>query len=195
MNLPPGLRGEAGALRRRALRRAGLALAGAVVLGVLLLAYGERQPRPSAVASALPVAPDPERVQTPVADTKVVPDETSGQGAVVERLVDSPAPVQADASTAIAPAVPVAEPVAGVLLPLAAVQPGGEGIYLQLGVFGDVSNALAVYERLAEAGMEARIQSRVVVGPFADRRAAERAQAALRKAGEPEGILVPPRSR
>ncbi|HRJ25551.1 MAG TPA: SPOR domain-containing protein [Thauera sp.] len=191
MNLPPGLRGEAGALRRRALRRAGLALAGAVVLGVLLLAYGERQPRPSAVASALPVAPDPERVQTPVADTKVVPDETSGLGAVVERLVDSPAPVQADASTAIAPAVPVA----GVLLPLAAVQPGGEGIYLQLGVFGDVSNALAVYERLAEAGMEARIQSRVVVGPFADRRAAERAQAALRKAGEPEGILVPPRSR
>ncbi|CAM5336017.1 sporulation domain-containing protein [Thauera sp. 28] len=191
MNLPPGLRGEAGALRRRALRRAGLALAGAVVLGVLLLAYGERQPRPSAVASALPVAPDPERVQTPVADTKVVPDETSGLGAVVERLVDSPAQVQADASTAIAPAVPVA----GVLLPLAAVQPGGEGIYLQLGVFGDVSNALAVYERLAEAGMEARIQSRVVVGPFADRRAAERAQAALRKAGEPEGILVPPRSR
>lgn len=191
MNLPPGLRGEAGALRRRALRRAGLALAGAVVLGVLLLAYGERQPRPSAVASALPVAPDPERLQTPVADTKVVPDETSGLGAVVERLVDSPAQVQADASTAIAPAVPVA----GVLLPLAAVQPGGEGIYLQLGVFGDVSNALAVYERLAEAGMEARIQSRVVVGPFADRRAAERAQAALRKAGEPEGILVPPRSR
>lgn len=191
MNLPPGLRGEAGALRRRALRRAGLALAGAVVLGVLLLAYGERQPRPSAVASALPVAPDPERVQTPVADTKVVPDETSGLGAVVERLVDSPAQVQADASTAIAPAVPVA----GVLLPLAAVQPGGEGIYIQLGVFGDVSNALAVYERLAEAGMEARIQSRVVVGPFADRRAAERAQAALRKAGEPEGILVPPRSR
>lgn len=191
MNLPPGLRGEAGALRRRALRRAGLALAGAVVLGVLLLAYGERQPRPSAVASALPVAPDPERVQTPVADTKVVPDETSGLGAVVERLVDSPAQVQADASTAIAPAVPVA----GVLLPLAAVQPGGEGIYLQLGVFGDVSNALAVYERLAEAGMEARIQSRVVVGPFADRRAAERAQAALREAGEPEGILVPPRSR
>lgn len=191
MSLPPGLRGEAGALRRRALRRAGLALAGAVVLGVLLLAYGERQPRPSAVASALPVAPDPERVQTPVADTKVVPDETSGLGAVVERLVDSPAQVQADASTAIAPAVPVA----GVLLPLAAVQPGGEGIYLQLGVFGDVSNALAVYERLAEAGMEARIQSRVVVGPFADRRAAERAQAALRKAGEPEGILVPPRSR
>jgi len=191
MNLPPGLRGEAGALRRRALRRAGLALAGAVVLGVLLLAYGERQPRPSAVASALPVAPDPERVQTPVADTKVVPDETSGLGAVVERLVDSPAQVQADASTAIAPAVPVA----GVLLPLAAVQPGGEGIYLQLGVFGDVSNALAVYERLAEAGVEARIQSRVVVGPFADRRAAERAQAALRKAGEPEGILVPPRSR
>lgn len=191
MNLPPGLRGEAGALRRRALRRAGLALAGAVVLGVLLLAYGERQPRPSAVASALPVAPDPERVQTPVADTKVVPDETSGLGAVVERLVDSPAQVQADASTAIAPAVPVA----GVLLPLAAVQPGGEGIYLQLGVFGDVSNALAVYERLAEAGMEARIQSRVVVGPFADRRAAERAQAALRKAREPEGILVPPRSR
>jgi len=191
MNLPPGLRGEAGALRRRALRRAGLALAGAVVLGVLLLAYGERQPRPSAVASALPVAPDPERVQTPVADTKVVPDETSGLGAVVERLVDSPAPIRAYPSTAIAPAVPVA----GVLLPLAAVQPGGEGIYLQLGVFGDVSNALAVYERLAEAGMEARIQSRVVVGPFADRRAAERAQAALRKAGEPEGILVPPRSR
>ncbi|MDV7391529.1 SPOR domain-containing protein, partial [Arthrospira platensis SPKY1] len=195
MKLPPGLRGQAGVARRRALSRAGLALLGAVVLALGLLMLGERQPRPAVDPGALPVAeradavpvPIPEPAPMAVADIAGTPAANLGAGDT-QATVALPAPaVEAERSGP--------EPAAGVMLPLAALQPGGEGIYLQLGVFGDAANALALYDRLAAAGMPARIQSRVVLGPFADRRGAERAQAELRRAGAPEGILVPPRPR
>ena len=81
---------------------------------------------------------------------------------------------------------------AGVLLPHAALRPGGTGYRIQLGVFGDAGNALKLYEQVAIQGFEAQIQSRVVVGPFADRAAAEKARQTLRRAGLGAGVLVLP---
>ena len=81
---------------------------------------------------------------------------------------------------------------AGVLLPHAALRPGGPGYRIQLGVFGDAGNAFKLYEQVAIQGFQAQIQSRVVVGPFADRAAAEKARQALRRAGLGAGVLVLP---
>lgn len=80
----------------------------------------------------------------------------------------------------------------GVVLPQAALRPGGPGYRIQLGVFGDAGNALKLYEQVAAEGYEAHIQSRVTVGPFADRAAAEKAREALRRSGLGAGVLMPP---
>ena len=71
-------------------------------------------------------------------------------------------------------------------------EPGGPGYRIQLGVFGDAGNALKLYEQVADQGYQGQIQSRVMVGPFADRAAAEKARQALRRAGVGQGVLVPP---
>ena len=91
--------------------------------------------------------------------------------------------------------VPSARPdmaVDGVVLPQAALRPGGPGYRIQLGVFGDAGNALKLYEQVAAQGYDGHIQSRVMVGPFADRAQAEKARQALRRAGVGQGVLVPP---
>ena len=80
----------------------------------------------------------------------------------------------------------------GLVLPQAALRPRGPGYRIQLGVFGDAGNALKLYEQVAALGYEGHIQSRVMVGPFADRAAAEKARQALRRAGVGQGVLVPP---
>jgi Sporulation related domain. len=80
----------------------------------------------------------------------------------------------------------------GVVLPQAALRPGGPGYRIQLGVFGDAGNALKLYEQVAAQGYAGHIQSRVIVGPFADRAQAEKARQALRRAGVGQGVLVPP---
>ena len=59
-------------------------------------------------------------------------------------------------------------------------------------MFGDPANALTLQRELTAKGLPATIQSRVVLGPFTDRAAAEKAQAALRKAGHEAGMLLPP---
>jgi len=100
----------------------------------------------------------------------------------------------APASSAVAPAASAGPDTAadGVVLPQAALRPGGPGYRIQLGVFGDAGNALKLYEQVADQGYQGQIQSRVMVGPFADRAAAEKARQALRRAGVGQGVLVPP---
>lgn len=74
------------------------------------------------------------------------------------------------------------------------VQAAG-GYRIQLGVFGDPANAALLQSELAGRGLPAQVQSRVVLGPYRDRAAAERARAALRKAGGDAGILLPPQGK
>ncbi|MGD9870877.1 MAG: SPOR domain-containing protein [Thauera sp.] len=171
--------------RRDALLRAGIALTVAAALGVLGLLAGERNAGPDEAA----------------------PTGAGGMGAsvsepVVGQLASAPAPAApAPAPTEDTPAAQPASAAAaastaavvqGVLLPHEALRVGGAGYRIQLGVFGDAANALQLYEQLSADGYAAHIQSRVVVGPFADRASAEKARAALQRSGMPAGILVPP---
>ena len=158
------------------------------------------QTQPSASAASPSGAP-----QLAVAAPALAPSSSAesrsapvGGQIVASQPVDSAhteAGAVAGATAAPPEPVPSARPdmaVDGVVLPQAALRPGGPGYRIQLGVFGDAGNALKLYEQVAAQGYAGHIQSRVIVGPFADRAAAEKARQALRRAGVGQGVLVPP---
>ena len=68
--------------------------------------------------------------------------------------------------------------------------PGRAASLLQLGVFSTPENAQALYEDLRQRGIPARLETRVVAGPFADKAAAEAARRKLLSAGLSKGIVV-----
>ncbi|MBR0567946.1 SPOR domain-containing protein [Azoarcus sp. L1K30] len=187
---------DEGVLRIRALRRAGIAVFGAVVLlfGVLVFEDGERAPRPSALA---PAQSGP--VQQPVVPAPVA--------VVPEPVPPAPEPaVQAPALVADAPVLAAPEPVAPATAPVAAKDGGAareamrkpspplaNGYLVQLGVFSAMDNAEDLRADVAERGLPAHVEGRVVVGPFASKAAAEAAQARLKREGLSAGIVVPPR--
>lgn len=73
------------------------------------------------------------------------------------------------------------------------VATSGKGYLIQMGVFATSKNAEALRARLEELGVPARLESRVVAGPFPDQAAARAAQARLRAAGQNPGLIVAPR--
>lgn len=192
--------------RRLALARAAAAAAAAVIAVVLGLAASEE--RASAITPA--AAPEPPAVAVPQAVPEAMPAAVAAAGSIAAPAAAMPpaqsAPPQSAAALPAGPAAPadarlaagpggVPEPDrgAGVWLPRAAGT-GGRGYLVQLGVFTDPANALELYERAAAAGQPAHIQSRVVLGPFPDRAAAERARKAHQALGA--GVVVAPgRSR
>lgn len=62
---------------------------------------------------------------------------------------------------------------------------------LEFGVFTSVASAEALRARLAQVGIPSQLETRVVVGPFADRKEALAAQARLREKGIDPGTLLP----
>lgn len=156
---------------RRPLRRAAIAAAVAVLIGIgLWLSPAERPPvrSPAPPAAAAPALPAPSVRDLPQEGVTTV--HTGG--------AQAPAPVEAAPATP--PAVP--EPVVLVSKPT--------GPVLQLGVFGAQENAERLRDELIRNGFPARLESRVVLGPFPDRSAAEAVQAALQRAGQGAGIVV-----
>lgn len=218
-SLPPG------SPRRAALIRAAVALAAALVLLVLGLLDRDRPAPPRAGAATgepggvtlrgapVDMSADPSPNSPPSSPigagspaagkpgtALAAPggEATSAAAGVQEAAYTSsqpscPAPVPATACPP--PPAPVAR-VDGVLLPRAAAALAGRGYLVQLGVFAAPDNALRVYQQAAAAGQPAHIQSRVVLGPFPDREAAEHARKRLQAAGAGPGVLIPPeRSR
>jgi DedD protein len=61
---------------------------------------------------------------------------------------------------------------------------------VQLGVFSNVGNAQELQTKLKQAGIPAQLETRVQVGPFANREEAVRAQDKLRSLGLGKGMLV-----
>ncbi|MDP2751741.1 MAG: SPOR domain-containing protein [Rhodocyclaceae bacterium] len=61
---------------------------------------------------------------------------------------------------------------------------------VQVGTFNNVTNATELFEKLKAAGIPARIEARVQVGPFATRQAAELAREKLRSLGMDAGFLA-----
>jgi len=60
---------------------------------------------------------------------------------------------------------------------------GDTGFVVQLGVFSDPVNARELVNRLQAAGVQARMETRVQVGPFRNRQEAERARGAIERLG------------
>lgn len=140
---------------------------------------------PSTAAIAKPAAPAPSAPPAPV-----VPEATSAPSNVV-------APPRAVAPAAPAPARPplhIGEP-----KPAAIVAPPSaprlfSGFLLQAGVFSSIQRAEELHARLTLNGIPSTLETRVQVGPFPSKHAAEAAQAKLRELGV-ETILVPPKGK
>lgn len=71
--------------------------------------------------------------------------------------------------------------------------PPGNGYMVQLGVFTDTENAATLLLELAAAGHPAYLQSRVVLGPYPNKAAAQQAQDKIRRERKLDGMIVPPR--
>ena len=140
---------------------------------------------PASSAAASPVtpvagaAPAGGRGDTVVTATQAGATALSAAAALPE-TIESPVP--ATPSGAPAPAAP---PVSASAL--------ARGFVVQLGVFSDAANADALSRELSAQGYPAHLQSRVVLGPFADRQAAKAAEERLRRERRLEGIIVSPR--
>jgi cell division protein FtsN len=97
--------------------------------------------------------------------------------------VSSPAVVAAKPVPADTPAPVGARPVARV------AEAVGQFL-LQMGVFSSVANAEELRARLELAGVPARIEARVQVGPFATRQEAEQAREKLKSLGMDPGLIM-----
>jgi cell division protein FtsN len=63
---------------------------------------------------------------------------------------------------------------------------------VQLGVFNSTANAQSLQKQLARAGINAHLETFVKVGPFKDKREAEKALARARKFGIQAVLVAPP---
>ncbi|MBS0354583.1 MAG: SPOR domain-containing protein [Proteobacteria bacterium] len=147
-----------------------------------------QQPVPTVPAAAPTAA-------TPAAG--VVPHQPVAQEAPRPAPTTSLASRQAASAAPAAPAAPTSRqgpPVgnSAVAAPAAATSaPPSRPYVLEFGVFTSVASAEALRARLAQAGIPSQLETRVVVGPFADRKDALAAQARLREKGIDQGTLQP----
>jgi cell division protein FtsN len=65
------------------------------------------------------------------------------------------------------------------------------GFGVHMGIFADMLRAEELRERLARAGIPARVEVRVVAGPYSDRHEAQTAQEQIRGKGFSPGGVVP----
>lgn len=174
-------------------------------------ARAERLERPAGVAEgARPPARPAQDVIAPAAPARVETVKKTDQPATptVPQQAVAPAPKSVTATVAPAPAVaqaPAAVQVAAAARPspaapaqaaVAAAAPAprasAEGAYyLPLGAFPTAEQAEVLRARLSAEGVPSHLETRVLVGPFADRRDALAAQARLREKGFTPGELLP----
>lgn len=96
------------------------------------------------------------------------------------RTTQAAAPTSSPAP-AVAPRAP---------LPTHAATALGEPYLVQLGVFSEPARARELVDRLKKQGIRAHLETRVHLGPFANREEAEKAQAEIRRLGL-KGVLTP----
>jgi len=156
-------------------------------------------PGPVAQNNAAP-AVQPPVPTAPAAAAAPAAGVVSHQAAAQEAPRPAPAASQTSRpAVPVAPAVPAAPtprqlPPAGnaAAAPAATTSaPPSRPYVLEFGVFTSVASAEALRARLAQAGIPSQLETRVVVGPFADRKDALAAQARLREKGIDPGTLQP----
>lgn len=141
---------------------------------------------PSPPAAASVPQGVPEETMDPTAPVLGVPAKVPPTAVVRE-------PVTKPAGVPVTPRLTVgAEPVKPVVTKQEAKVPPAikDGYVVQLGVFSDYDNAEQLYKRLQAAGVSARLETRVQVGPFKSRNEAVAAQAQLKKLGLESGMVV-----
>lgn len=119
-------------------------------------------------------------------------------GAQHDPLTPPDRPASGDGDAAAVPPAPSPPPQAArsvaqraVGAPASPVQPSASGRYqLQIGRFADPEAAERLRDELAGDGHAASVLTRVAVGPFAERRAAQDALARLRRERALRGVLV-----
>lgn len=161
-----------------------------------------------AVPSSTPAIQPPPPAATPAATAAapaatVIPRQAMAQEA--PRQAPAASPVSRPAVSAVAPTEPA---LAAPSAPRQALPAGNAAVaaapaasparseaarpyVLEFGVFTSVSHAEALRVRLAQVGIPSQLETRVVVGPFADRKEALAAQARLREKGIDPGTLLP----
>ncbi|TVT45287.1 MAG: hypothetical protein FHP92_01400 [Denitromonas halophila] len=142
-----------------------------------------------------PVAAEMRTLPQPVAvaeRTDETPPAVVGKPRLVLKSSDAPARAAvADPETPVpAPAVTPTPPSPAKAAVAASKPVPRSGYLVQLGVFSTSENAQALYEKVAKMGIESHIESRVVVGPFKDRAAADAAREKLRQSGLGKGLVV-----
>lgn len=179
---------------------------------------GDETPRSAAVPAVVPpVTPPAQPPRVPAAAPTLVhqPGPTPQRdlpatGAAVAPRPAGPAPATVPAP-AVAASATAAQPQSGAVQAPAAGMPArpaaaapvaaqaaaapaeapARGYVLQFGFFSSVARAEELKARMAQAGIPAQVETRLVVGPFADRREALAAQSRLREKGIDTGVLLP----
>lgn len=101
------------------------------------------------------------------------------------RVAVGPYPARADAERTLA-RLRTEQDLRGLLIQA----PENGGFAVQVGVFGEAANAERLARRLEAAGLPVQVQRRVVLGPYADRDAAEAAIVAVGGAQGAAGVIV-----
>lgn len=167
---------------------------------------------PAEVPAAPPAvaAPPSEKAAEPAAPAPSIVPATSDTPAPVPAAgAESPAPAGVPPPVAALPSAPA--PVALPPEPACPAPPPspapahapayrfppapGPGYLVQLGVFTDTENAEKMRQKLAAEGYPAHLQSRVLLGPYPDKAAAQRAQEKIRRERRLNGMIMPPRTR
>lgn len=144
-------------------------------------------PAPTAPVAAVPASAAPR----PSAPAAVVAPVVPPQGRPALATPVPPSVPQVAAVTAPAAMRKPASPPQPQQTPQSGVAEAGRGYVLQFGFFSSVASAEEMKARLAQAGVPSQIETRLIVGPFADRKDALAAQARLREKGVDVGVLLP----
>lgn len=195
-----------------ALLRAGIAVAAALALMVAVLLMDDARPpeasppagpQPAATPpadvvepqTAVPAPAEGARTETPKAEVvQGEADRTPGPSPAVQAVPEAPVPpAMPKAPPSVTP--PSAHAAALAALANQPAAPMKDGYLLQLGVFGNPVNAGALQTELAAKGLPARVESRVVLGPFPDRKSLEAAQRRLKREQGRDAVVVPPRNK
>lgn len=204
-------------VRKKALLR--LAVAGVVTAAALgglwwLDQSSSEQKKPPAAVAPAPIVPAPQ-AEAPAPETEVAataPEdaepatETTAQPdqavpAPGKKVMEAPPPPRVDnnltrparAPSALLPSQtpPIPRRVAEAMPLMQAASAPGQGFVVQLGVFSNPDNARELVEKLKKQGIRAHLEARVQLGPFLNRKEAERAQSEMRKLGYNALVTLP----
>jgi DedD protein len=114
------------------------------------------------------------------------------QQAMVRSGEPVPAPQKKETAKEVvaAPVARLATPPAPASRPITNVVESVRQFMVQAGVFNNITNAEELRAKIDAAGVPARIEARVQVGPFASRQEAEQAREKLKSLGLDPGLIV-----